>query len=289
MLLSIRRSNTEDVHGSRRSQRLRALRGKPGLYLGIVLVGLFVLLGLLGPLFLSNPNAMSMYILSPPGVHGLLLGSDQYGRNEFTRIIWGIRTSLGIIVASIGISAFAGTVLGLLAARVHLFDEIVMRIMDVLMAFPAILLAIGIMAVAGTGVRSVIEAIAIVYLPIFTRVSRSAALEQMTKQYVESSEVVGSSMMRVLFRNVLPNSLSPIVVQISLALSDALLIEAALSYLGLGVAPPTASLGDMLRTGQSLMFTAPWTAIYPGVAIMWAVLGFNLLGDAIRDALAIRR
>lgn len=289
MLLSIRRSNTEDVHRFRRSQRLRVLRGKPGLYLGIVLVGLFVLLGLVGPLFLSNPNAMSMYILSPPGVHGLLLGSDQYGRNEFTRIIWGIQTSLGIIVASIGISAFAGTVLGLLAARVHLFDEIVMRIMDVLMAFPAILLAIGIMAVAGTGVRSVIEAIAIVYLPIFTRVSRSAALEQMTKQYVESSEVVGSSMMRVLFRNVLPNSLSPIVVQISLALSDALLIEAALSYLGLGVAPPTASLGDMLRTGQSLMFTAPWTAIYPGVAIMWAVLGFNLLGDAIRDALAIRR
>lgn len=287
MLLSTRKSSTEGRDG-RRPLFLR-MRGRPGLWAGVVLVGTFALLGLAGPFILPHPNAMSGDILSPPGTPGLLLGSDQYGRNEFTRIVWGIRTSLGIAVASIGLSALSGTVIGLLAARVRLFDELAMRVMDVFMAFPAILLAIGIMAMEGTGVQSVIEAIAIVYLPIFARVSRGAAFEQLTQQYVEASEVAGASMARVLFRNVLPNSLPSIVVQVSLALSDAILIEAALSYLGLGVAPPTASLGDMLRTGQSLMFSAPWTAIYPGAAIAWAVLGFNLLGDAIRDALDVRR
>jgi peptide/nickel transport system permease protein len=163
-----------------------------------------------------------------------------------------------------------------------------MRVMDVLLAFPAILLAIGIMAMVGPGVISVIEAISVVYIPIFARVSRAPAIEQMTKEYVEAERSLGASTVRILFRHVLVNIWPIIIIQLSLAISDAILIEAALSYLGLGVVPPAASLGELLRSGQSLMFTAPWLAIFPGVAIALAVLGFNVLGDAARDHSAVR-
>ena len=259
-----------------------------GLWIGGGIVGFILILGLVAPLVLRHPDAMSAFYLASPGQHGFLLGTDQYGRSELTRIVWGIRTSLEISFVSIGIAVFFGTVMGLFAAANRTFDVGIMRVMDVLLAFPAILLAIGIMAMVGPGVISVIEAISVVYIPIFARVSRAPAIEQMTKEYVEAERSLGASTVRILFRHVLVNIWPIIIIQLSLAISDAILIEAALSYLGLGVVPPAASLGELLRSGQSLMFTAPWLAIFPGVAIALAVLGFNVLGDAARDHRAVR-
>lgn len=260
----------------------------PGLWIGTGLVGIVLVLGFIGPLILGHPDAMSSFYLAPPGTHGFWLGTDQYGRSELTRIVWGIRTSLEISFSSIGVAVIIGTIIGLLSAANRAFDLGMMRVMDVLLAFPAILLAIGIMAMVGPGVAGVIEAITIVYIPIFARVSRAPALEQLSKEFVEAGRSLGASTSRILFRHVLPNIWPVIVIQLSLGISDAILIEAALSYLGLGVVPPAASLGELLRSGQSLMFTAPWTAIFPGIAIAIAVLGFNVLGDAVRDRSAVR-
>lgn len=252
------------------------------------LVGFILLLGVVGPLVFRNPDVMSTFYLAPPGAHGFLLGTDQFGRSELTRIIWGIRTSLEISFISIGIASVLGISVGLFAAKSKVFDMGIMRIMDVLLAFPAMLLAIGIMAMVGPGVIGVIEAITIVYLPIFARISRAPAIEQMTREYIEAEHSLGASTIRILFRHVLANIWPVIIIQLSLAISDAILIEAALSYLGLGVVPPAASLGELLANGQSLMFTDPWMAIFPGIAIAIAVLGFNVLGDAIRDHGAVR-
>ncbi len=283
MALLIRKSDISSDEQSRPVRRIDV-----GLWIGAGLVVLVLLLGVLGPVILRHPDAMTDFYLAPPGAHGFLLGTDQYGRSELARIVWGIRTSLEISFLSIGLASMFGTVIGLMAAKSHAFDMIVMRVMDILMAFPAILLAIGIMAMVGPGVTGVIEAITIVYLPIFARVSRAPALEQMTREYVEAERSLGASTARILFRHVLANIWPVIIIQLSLAISDAILIEAALSYLGLGVVPPAASLGELLRSGQSLMFTAPWTAIFPGIAIALTVLGFNVLGDAVRDHWAIR-
>lgn len=245
-------------------------------------------LGFIGPLLLRNPNAMSSYYLVAPMVHGFLLGTDQFGRSELTRIVWGIRTSLEISFVAISGAFIVGTIVGLLSARFPLVDMLAMRVMDVFLAFPAMLMAIGIMAMVGPGRVGVIEAITVVYIPIFARVSRGPAMEQLTKEYVEAEYALGASTARVLLRHVFPNIWPFIVVQLSLAISDAILIEAALSYLGLGVVPPAASLGALLESGQSLMFSAPWTAVFPGVAIALAVLGFNMLGDALRDKSSVR-
>ncbi|AUW95362.1 hypothetical protein BXT84_03095 [Sulfobacillus thermotolerans] len=258
------------------------------LWFGGSLVAFLLLLGIAGPLVFRNPDEMSTFYLAPPGAHGFLLGTDQFGRSELTRIIWGIRTSLEISFISIGIACILGVSIGLFAAKSKAFDMGIMRIMDVLLAFPAMLLAIGIMAMVGPGITGVIEAITIVYLPIFARVSRAPAIEQMTREYIEAEHSLGASTIRILFRHVLTNIWPVIIIQLSLAISDAILIEAALSYLGLGVVPPAASLGELLASGQSLMFTDPWLVVFPGIAIALAVLGFNVLGDAIRDRGAVR-
>ncbi len=281
-------NNSSAVDTTSRPMRPKRRQRAVGLWMGGGLVGLVLLLGIIGPLIWRRPDAMSSYYLIPPGAHGYLLGTDQFGRSEFTRIIWGMRTSLEISFVSIGIASICGTLVGVYAATNRVFDTVVMRVMDVLLAFPAMLMAIGIMAMVGPGILGVIEAISVVYLPIFARVSRAPALEQLTKDYVEAEQSLGAATTRVLFRHVLPNIWPVIVIQLSLAVSDAILIEAALSYLGLGVVPPAASLGALLESGQSLMFTAPWLAIFPGIAIAMTVLGFNVLGDAIRDQSAVR-
>ena len=259
MALLTRKSDTNDpsfVDSMPKSHRVRRKQRDFGLWIGGGLVGLIVVLGTIGPLIWQRPDAMSSYYLIPPGTHGYFLGTDQFGRSEFTRIIWGLRTSLEISFVSIGIASIGGTLVGLLAAKNRMFDMGAMRVMDVLLAFPAMLMAIGIMAMLGPGIPGVIEAISVVYLPIFARVSRAPALEQLTKDYVEAEHSLGATTTRILFRHVLSNIWPVIIIQLSLAISDAILIEAALSYLGLGVVPPEASLGALLESGQSLMFLA---------------------------------
>ena len=282
MALSIQQSDISEVQ-TRRRRRIDS-----GLAIGILIVGVFVVAGLLGPVLLRHPNRMGIYSFAVPGQHGYLLGTDQFGRSELTRIVWGIRTSLIISIVSIGVSSSLGTLVGLLASQYRTFDMIVMRVMDIFMSFPAILLAIGIMAMVGPGVPGVIEAIALVYLPVFARVSRAPALEQQGKEYVEAERSLGASVPRILFCHILSNIWPIIIIQLSLAISDAILIESALSYLGLGVVPPSASLGELLQAGQITMFNDAWTAILPGAAIAIAVLGFNVLGDAVRDRFAVR-
>lgn len=286
MALLTRKFDTNNK--TERQMSVHKRRFDASLWFGGSLVAFLLLLGIAGPLVFRNPDEMSTFYLAPPGAHGFLLGTDQFGRSELTRIIWGIRTSLEISFISIGIACILGVSIGLFAAKSKAFDMGIMRIMDVLLAFPAMLLAIGIMAMVGPGITGVIEAITIVYLPIFARVSRAPAIEQMTREYIEAEHSLGASTIRILFRHVLTNIWPVIIIQLSLAISDAILIEAALSYLGLGVVPPAASLGELLASGQSLMFTDPWLVVFPGIAIALAVLGFNVLGDAIRDRGAVR-
>ena len=166
-----------------------------------------------------------------------------------------------------------------------LFDSLIMRVMDVLLAFPAILLAIAIMAAFGSSLTNVMIAIGIVYTPIFARIARAAALTVMRQAYVEAGQALGTSWPRLLFHHVLPNATAPIIVQTSLSLAFAILAEAALSFLGLGTQPPTPSWGLMLNDGRNFFSLAPWLAVYPGLAISLTVLAFNLLGDGLRDLL----
>jgi len=214
------------------------------------------------------------------------LGTDQLGRDVLTRILYGYRTSLIACMLAVGIAFFAGGALGLVAAYYRgWLDRIIMRIMDVLFAFPVMLLAIGIIAVLGPHTYSAAAAIAVVYTPIFARLLRGPALVLCESEFVAGARAIGSSDARIIFLHILPNLASVILVQTSLLLSAAILVEASLSFLGLGTQPPTPSLGLMLSEGRNFLMLSPWSAIFAGFAILFLSFGFNLLGDALRDTL----
>ena len=214
------------------------------------------------------------------------LGTDQLGRDVLTRILYGTRTSLVACTAAVGIALLAGGTLGLLAAFYRgWLDRIIMRLMDILFAFPVMLLAIGIIAVLGPTTFSAATAIAVVYTPIFARLLRGPALVICESEYVAGARAIGASDTRILIRHVLPNLASVVLVQTSLLLSAAILVEASLSFLGLGTQPPTPSLGLMLSEGRNFLLLSPWSALFAGFAILFLSFGFNLLGDALRDTL----
>lgn len=215
-----------------------------------------------------------------------IFGTDRYGRDVFSRVIHGTRNSLLIAFAAVAVSASIGGLLGLIGGfRGGWADILIGRVMDVLFSFPALLLAIAIAAMLTPGPRNAVIAIGVVYIPIFSRVVRGPTVSEASREYVEAARVAGAREARVLFRHVAPNVLSSWVVQISVALSHALLLEAALGYLGLGVQPPEPSWGALLKEASDFIADAPWLSIFPGLAIMTAVLAFNLLGDGLRDAL----
>jgi peptide/nickel transport system permease protein len=220
----------------------------------------------------------------PSGPHWL--GTDQLGRDVLSRILHGYRSSLAVSVAAVGLALLAGGGLGLVAAYYRGWtDRIVMRCMDVLFAFPVMLLAIGIIAVLGPRSLSAAIAIAVVYTPIFARLLRGPALVIAESEYVLSARAVGASDARIMLRHILPNLSSVILVQTSLLLSAAILVEASLTFLGLGTQPPTPSLGLMLSEGRNFLQLAPWSAIFAGLAILFLSFAFNLFGDALRDTL----
>ncbi len=266
---------------------LRRWRSNLAALSGVLLLALFVVAGVLGPLL--EPHAPdTLYptaILQAPG--GIFpLGTDDLGRDLLSRILSGMRVSLAVGLGSIAASLLVGGGLGLLGGYFGgVFDVLMMRVMDVLVAFPALLLAIALMTMLGGSLANVATAIAIIYVPIFARIMRSSVLAVRNEQYVEAVRAVGASHARTLLRHVLPNSASATIVQTSLAISDAILIEAALSYLGLGVTPPTPSLGALLTEGQGFMTTQPWMVLFPGLALTLGVFGFNLVGDSLRDVL----
>lgn len=214
------------------------------------------------------------------------LGTDQYGRDTLSRILYGARLSLAVAVSSIAVAVSLGAVLGILGGFYRGWvDVLVMRVTDILLSFPAILLAIALLAFFGGGFRNLVLAIGLVYAGPFARVIRAAIFTVREELFVEASRALGSPDRRTILTAVLPNAAAPIIVEVTLRLAYAILAEAALSFLGLGTQPPAPSLGQMIADGRSFLMLSPWATVAPGLAIMVVVLGFNLLGDGLRDAL----
>ena len=265
----------------------RLLRSRSGV-VGLVIVILYLVMALLGALNLTPYDPIEQHridrLQDPSSTYWL--GTDLYGRDVASRIISGATNSLHVALLSVALSGVVGTLLGALSGFVGgLLDNVIMRVMDVFFAFPSILLALLIVVVLGQGVNNTILAIAVVYTPIFARVARGPTLAVREMEYITAARCVGVRDGRILVLHVLPNILAPLIVQVSLALSWSLLTEAGLSFLGLGTRPPDASWGVMLSESRGLAEMAPWLMIAPGLAIMFGVLGFNLLGDGLRDVL----
>lgn len=256
--------------------------------LGAIVVTLFVVTAVLGGAG-ATPFPPSQQFgrdrLTAPNER-YLLGTDLFGRDVASRLMQGAWNSLRVAALAVAIAGTLGTLIGVTAGFIGgSLDTIIMRVMDVFFAFPALLLALLIIAVLGRGLNSAILAIAVVYTPIFARVARGPVLSLKAMDYVTAARCIGSSAPAILARHILPNMLAPLIVQFSLALSWALLTEASLSFLGLGTQPPDASWGVMLAESTSIAERAPWLMIYPGAVIVLGVLGFNLLGDGLRDVL----
>ncbi|MDP1667755.1 ABC transporter permease [Phaeovulum sp.] len=266
---------------------MHALRQNKLLAFALAFVVVQVVLALAAPwLGFQDPfrQIMSQRIKAPNEVNWL--GTDQLGRDVLARIVWGARTSLFSTATAVSLALLAGGTIGLLAAYYRgWFDRIVMRTMDVLFAFPILLLAIGVISVLGPNAWSAAIAIAIVYTPIFARLLRGPALVLCEAEYVLGARAVGASDLRIIGSHILPNLVSVILVQTSILLSAAILVEASLSFLGLGAQPPTPSLGLMLSEGRNFLLLSPWPAVFAGIAILLLSFGFNLLGDALRDTL----
>ncbi|HEY2979962.1 MAG TPA: ABC transporter permease, partial [Anaerolineales bacterium] len=215
-----------------------------------------------------------------------IMGTDGNIRDEFSRLLYGARLSLMVGIASVSFAIVVGTILGALAGYFGgWLDNIVMRIMDVLLAFPSLLLAIAIVTVLGPGLINALLAIGIVSIPAYARVVRASVLSVRELDYVSATRALGGDTRQILFRRILPNALTPLIVQGTLGIATAILDAAALSFLGLGAQPPTPEWGAMLGQERNQVFTAPHLVFYPGLAIMLTVLAFNLLGDGLRDAL----
>ena len=265
-------------------QRLRKNRLS---IVGSVLIGGFLLLAFAAPLIApADPMAQALYNRLSPPTFEHPFGTDDFGRDILSRVIYGARISLRVGVFAVLIALILGTCIGVVAGYWGgWIDQILMRLMDLLLAFPSILLAIGIVAILGPGLENAMLAVGIVAMPQYARLVRASVLTVRETDYVMAARALGASDWRILCVAVLPNCLAPLIVQATLGLATAILDAAGLSFLGLGAQPPTPEWGAMLSQGRELIVRAPWVLTFPGGAIFFTVLAFNLVGDGLRDAL----
>jgi len=263
----------------------RRWRNPIGLVGGAVIL-LTLLVAVCAPLIAPyEPSSQAHRRLLPPGAP-YLMGTDELGRDTFSRIVFGARVSLQVGALAVAIALVLGTTLGLLGGFYGgRLDDVLMRVVDIMFAFPGLVLAIVIAGLLGPSRTNAMLAIGVVYAPAFARVVRGSVIAVMAEPYMESARVMGASDWLAIRRYVLPNVMAPLIVMISVYLSQAILSEAALSFLGLGTQPPEPSWGGMLSAARAYMELSPWMAIFPGAAIMVVVLGFNFLGDGLRDVL----
>ncbi len=256
--------------------------------IGIVLVVLMVLVAILAPI-ISPHDPIKPDISKrrePPGTPGHVLGTDHLGRDLLSRIIYGARISLQVGLVATGIGIALGTVLGLVAGYYRgTVETLLLRLIDVLICFPTLLLALAIVAILGPAIQNVMIAVGITQAPRFARIVRASVLSIREREYVESATAMGARMWTVMFRHLLPNAMSGAVVFATLSVGAAILTEATLSFLGLGVPPPTPTWGNIVAEGRRFLLPSPYLTVFPGLAIMVTVFGFNFFGDGLRDAL----
>lgn len=264
---------------------LKVLR-RPQVAFGAITLGIVITIAVAAPLLVgSGPNELDILgRLAPPSSVNPM-GTDELGRDVWSRVAYGSRLSLTVGFATAVIASVLGTVIALLAGYYRWLDEVIMRILDGLMALPGVLLAIAIMAAIGPRVSNVILALSLVYLPRCARVARSAVLVVREHVYVEAAGALGASDGSIMWRHILPGTFTPVLVQATYVFATAVLLEASLSFLGAGAPPSVPSLGAMLSDGRSLMRQAPWMTIFPGVVLSLTVLAVNMIGDGLRDAL----
>lgn len=266
---------------------LRQLRRNKFAIAGMGIIVFFILLGLVAPLLTSygyEDQDLVNRLMPPSAEHWL--GTDHLGRDIFTRIAYGARVSLQVGFFAVTGALVFGSLLGIIAGYFGRWvDMLISRIFDILLAFPSILLAIAIVAILGASLQNALIAIAVINIPIFGRLVRSKVISLREEEFIMAARAQGMKNGRIIFHHILPNSTAPIIVQATLGFGTAILEAAALGFLGLGVQPPTPEWGQMLADSRDFIQLAPWTLIVPGVSIMLVVLGFNLIGDGLRDAL----
>jgi dipeptide transport system permease protein len=264
-----------------------------GAVIGLVFIAAIVLAAVFAPLVApyAPDQQFRDHLLQPPswqagGSSAFLLGTDDVGRDIVSRLIFGARFSLFIGLVVVGLSLAGGILLGLVAGfSGKIVDNIIVRLMDVLLAFPSLLLALVLVAILGPGLFNAVLAVAVSYLPHFVRLTRAAVIGERGKDYVTAVRVAGAGPLRIMFRTILPNCLAPLIVQAALFFSSAILDAAALGFLGMGAQPPTPEWGTMLAEARDFILRASWTVTFPGLAILLTVLAINLVGDGLRDAL----
>ena len=265
----------------------RRLRRTPGALIGAAVVLLIVVAAVFAPLLAHvDPLAQNLARSKAPPSAAHFMGTDALGRDIFARILYGARISIRIGFVAVGLAISAGTLIGLVAGYVRgRIENALMGAMDLMLAFPSIILAIGITTILGPSINNLMLAVGIVYIPQYARLARSSVLAVKELEFVEAARAIGSPVWAILARHILPNILAPLLVQATLGIATAELEAAGLSYLGLGARPPAPEWGAMLNDARDYWLSAPWALIFPGASITALVLGFNLLGDGLRDAL----
>ena len=274
----------ERLKPRRKLPMLRKLARHRSFRVGFVIVLLLVIAALAAPLLTPlDPTAMRVRFRFRPPQWDFPFGSDRFGRDIYTRVLYGAQISLWIGLGTTLLSGIVGAAVGVVAAQFRWLDAPLMRVMDALMAFPAILLAIGLAATLGPGIINLIIALSVAYMPRTARLVRASALVVRELEFVDAARVAGAGNLRIMLRHLLPNCMGPLLVQLTFVFAYAILAEAALSFLGIGVPPPAPSWGNIVAEGRDFAVEAWWIMLFPGIAISLAALGMNLLGDGLRD------